>query len=149
MASVLFVCLGNICRSPMAEGICRHKLGLHGLEDQVEVDSAGTSGWHEGEPADPRTLEVLSSHGIRVPLFSRQLRAEDYKRFDLLLAMDHNNLAAMKTRCPTGQEHKLRMMLELTGGGEVPDPYYGGSGGFERVYQMLDDAMDAWLSQLM
>lgn len=130
----------------MAEGIARARIATGGL-DHI-VDSAGTAGYHEGEPADPRTIEVLRAHGEACSLTSRQVRPADFERFDLLLAMDADNLRNLEAICPPQHRHKLHLMLEPTTGGEVPDPYYGGPGGFEDVYAMLDEAMDAWLVRL-
>ncbi|MCS7058750.1 MAG: low molecular weight phosphotyrosine protein phosphatase [Meiothermus sp.] len=145
MTRVLFVCMGNICRSPMAEGILRRKLKERGLEGQFEVDSCGTGGWHEGEPADPRTEWVLAKHNALFPHTARRVRAEDLSYFDHVFVMDYDNLHTLERMFP---EHKgkARLILELNGGGEVPDPYYGGLEGFERVYQMLDEAIEAFLN---
>lgn len=147
MGSVLFVCLGNICRSPMAEGIARARLVAAGRHD-VAVESAGTAGYHEGEPADARTLDVLRRKGQLCELIARQVRDDDFERFDLILAMDRANLRDLRDRCPPAHQNKLRLMLEPTTGGDVPDPYYGGKDGFDQVYRLLDQAMDAWLDAL-
>lgn len=148
---VLLVCLGNICRSPMAEGLLRTKLDALGLADRVEVDSAGTSGHHAGEPADPRTVEVLRRRGGLVPLRSRQVRPQDFERFDVILAMDRSNLRRLQAACPPRHREKLALCLApLAEGGEVaevPDPYYGGPDGFDHVYDLLDAALDAWIDR--
>ncbi|RMH57353.1 MAG: low molecular weight phosphotyrosine protein phosphatase [Deinococcus-Thermus bacterium] len=137
--------MGNICRSPMAEGILRKKLRERGLEGQFEVDSCGTGGWHQGEPADPRTEEVLVKHGALFPHTARKVRAEDLERFDHIFVMDHDNLRTLERMFP---EHKgkARLILELNGGGEVPDPYYSGMEAFEQVYRMLDEALEVFLN---
>jgi protein-tyrosine phosphatase len=146
MPSVLFVCLGNICRSPMAEGIFRAKLAQRGLD--AVVDSAGTGAWHAGEPPDPRTLAVLDKQGAACEMTARQVVAGDFERFDLILAMDRSNLRTLQERCPPGLRAKLHLALEPTTGGEVGDPYYGGASGFDRVYAELDEALDAWLDRM-
>lgn len=140
------VCLGNICRSPMAHAVMASRAAERGIE--VEVDSCGTGGWHAGERSDPRTLAVLRAHDVPFDHAARQLRMEDFERFDLLLAMDHDNLAHLASRCPQGAEHKLHLFREPTGGGVVPDPYYGGPGGFDRVYELVCAAVDGWLQQI-
>ncbi len=144
MKRVLFVCMGNICRSPMAEGILRRKLRERGLEGQFEVDSCGTGGWHEGEPADPRTRQILDKYGAGFPHIARQVRAEDLIHFDHVFVMDQDNLWTLESMFPECRG-KARLLLELNGGGEVPDPYYGGIEQFERVYRMLDQALEAFL----
>lgn len=146
MPSVLFVCLGNICRSPMAEGIARQRAADKGVS--ARFDSAGTIGHHAGERADPRTRAVLERHGIPYDGRSRKLTADDFEQFDLILAMDRSNLADMTAICPADHRHKLRLVLEPTGGGEVPDPYYGGPDGFDAGYRMLLAAIDRWLDGL-
>lgn len=138
---VLFVCTGNICRSPLAEAVFKDQLGRRGLEHRYEVDSAGTHGWHEGEPADPRTIGVGAKHGLRVDSTARGLRDEDFDRFDVLVAMDRGHLREMRARCPKPLRGKLLLMPEYDPKGaidDVPDPYYGGIEGFEEVYRILD-----------
>ena len=146
MSSVLFVCLGNICRSPMAHGILQHRAVETGLE--VEVDSCGTGAWHAGEPPDPRTMAVLAKHGIALDHRARRLTAADFERFDRLLVMDHANYRDVMARCPEAHADKVALALEPTGAGEVPDPYYGGPGGFDHVYRLLSDAMEHWMQRL-
>jgi protein-tyrosine phosphatase len=141
---VLFVCLGNICRSPMAHGLMEEKLRRAGI-DGVEVDSCGTGAWHAGELADPRTRTLLTKHGIPLDHRARQLRDDDFARFDLLLAMDRANLRDMMKRCPAEHSAKLHLARRH---GDVPDPYYGGAGGFDDVFAMLDGALDHWVSEL-
>jgi protein-tyrosine phosphatase len=151
--SVLMVCLGNICRSPTAEGVLRHKLAAAGLADRVRVDSAGTSGYHIGDPPDPRSCRHALRRGIDLSgLRARRLAAEDFDRFDLLLAMDDDNLADMRRLCPSGREDRLRMLLSFataaTGVREVPDPYAGGPDGFETVLDLVDEACDGLVAHL-
>ena len=138
---MLFVCLGNICRSPMAEAIALH------LKPDGHFDSAGTAGYHAGERADPRTLAVLDEHGIRYDGRSRKVHDQDFERFPLILAMDQRNLKALRRRCPPEHRHKLHLVLEPLGvGREVGDPYYGGPDGFNLVYAELTEALEHWLS---
>ena len=149
MIKVLFVCLGNICRSPMAEGIFRDVIKKAGLEREVMVDSAGTHGYHIGEPPDPRAQSTTARHGISiVDLRGRQVEAEDLKSFDYVLAMDDENLANLR-RLPGSA--RVRLFLEFacaTSTREVPDPYYGGPGGFDRVYDLLEDAAQGLLAEI-
>lgn len=146
---VLFVCLGNICRSPMAEGVLRSKLQERGVEADFHVESAGTGAWHVGEAPDPRTIQVLQAHGAPIPGPAQQVQGADFERFDHILAMDRSNLRRLQGACPTKHAHKLGLMLEPTSGAEVPDPYYGGDGGFDAVYDMLDEALDRWIPRWM
>jgi len=148
MTRVLFVCLGNICRSPMAHGIFAHRVRERGLADRYEVDSAGTAAYHVGERPDPRTLAVLDEHGLSLDTRSRQVADDDFERFDLILAMDASNRRNLLARCPEAHRHKVRMMKEPIGGGEVGDPYYGGGEGFAVNYRELSEASDAWIDQL-
>jgi len=138
---VLFVCTGNICRSPLAEAVFKDLVRARGLDRGYEADSAGTHGWHEGGPADPRTIRVGASHGLRVDSTARALREDDFVRFDALVAMDRGHLREMRARCPKPLRGKLLFMPDFDPQGEiedVPDPYYGGRGGFEDVYHILD-----------
>jgi protein-tyrosine phosphatase len=140
--SVLFVCLGNICRSPLAEGVFRHLAEGEGVEHRYRADSAGTGAWHAGNPADPRSLEVAARNGVRLEGKARQVRGEDFHRFDLILAMDRSNLSDLEGLHPGG-ETRARLHLfrefdpEAEGDLEVPDPYYGGPDGFDRVFEMV------------
>ncbi len=143
MAAVLFVCLGNICRSPMAEGILRARPEAAGWT----IDSAGTAGHHAGEHADPRTERVLRRHGQQFAHAARAVTADDFPRYDMLLAMDADNLSDLRRRCPAGHQHKLTLALEPLGGGDVPDPYYGGPEGFDHVHDLLTRALDVWVQR--
>jgi protein-tyrosine phosphatase len=142
---VLFVCLGNICRSPMADALLLHKVDQRGLSDRFEVDSAGTGAWHAGQPPDPRTQDTLRAHGVPVVGRARQVVPADFERFDHILAMDRSNLARLRRLAPQGQQDRLALTLQVTTGGEVPDPYYGDGNGFETVYRLLDEALDRWI----
>lgn len=133
---ILFVCLGNICRSPLAEGILRHVAG----GDLVDVDSAGTGGWHIGDPPDRRSIAVARKHGIDIARQRcRKVHAGDFETFDLIFAMDGSNLANLRAMAPPAAQHKLHLFLDYTLGvaRDVPDPYYEGPEGFETVYNML------------
>ncbi len=137
---ILFVCLGNICRSPLAEGIFRHLAQERELAVQYEVDSAGTGAWHVGEPADPRSRDVARKHGIALTGRARQVTGEDFHTFDLVIAMDRENRANLERirKSGDGRLHLLREFdPEARGELEVPDPYYGAPGGFDEVYEMV------------
>ena len=146
---ILFVCLGNICRSPLAEAVFLHLLEQSG-SPPIEADSAGTSGWHEGEQADPRSREVAVRNGIQIHSRSRPVRTSDFVDFDLIVAMDQANLSDLQARCPAPHQHKLRLMREWDphGPGDVPDPYYGGPSGFDDNYAMLRRCCQALLEEL-
>jgi len=148
---VLFVCLGNICRSPTAEGVLRQKLREAGLEGRIQVDSAGTGDWHVGKAPDSRTRQAALRRGYDLSaLRARQVVAADFQRFDLVLAMDQNNLAHLQRLQPQGESAELDLFLrryQLTLD-EVPDPYYGGEEGFEQVLDLLEQACDALLIEL-
>ena len=139
--SVLFVCLGNICRSPLAEGVFLHLLRQEGLHEFVRVDSAGTGSWHLGEAADPHSREVAGRHGIDLPSRARQVQPGDLSGFDWIVAMDRTNLEALEAmKEEHGGEARLVLLREFDphpGDGEVPDPYYGGPRGFDTVYEMV------------
>jgi len=148
---LLFVCLGNICRSPTAEGVMRHKLQLAGLADQVQVDSAGTGGWHVGKAPDSRTRAAAERRGyVLHDLCARQVQADDFARFDLILAMDHDNLSTLRSLRPADGSAELDLFLRRGGLAEeeVPDPYYGGADGFERVLDMVELACDRLIEQI-
>ncbi len=139
---VLFVCLGNICRSPTAEGVFRKLVAARGLEDAYTVDSAGTSAWHQGEPPDPRSREEALRHGVDISAQrSRPVVVEDFERFDYLVAMDGANLRELRKRCPEpyrARIHRLTVFAPGLGVTDVPDPYYGGDRGFETVYTIIE-----------
>ncbi|GGY10980.1 low molecular weight protein-tyrosine-phosphatase [Paludibacterium paludis] len=144
----LFVCMGNICRSPTLEGVMRERIARAGLTGRLEVDSAGTGPWHAGKAPDERSARAAARRGYDLtPLRARQIVAGDFERFDLILAADRDNLAWLRERCPEIHLHKLRLALSvLEDGAEIPDPYFGGEDGFERVLDLVEAACDAWLA---
>ena len=151
---VLFVCLGNICRSPAAEGVFLHLLEERNLADQFVVDSAGTGGWHVGNPPDRRMQAAANRRGIHLPSRARQISLDDLSDFDLILTMDADNLAAVQglAREAGGRSQaKIESILSYAGRfseTEVPDPYYGGDAGFEHVLDLLEDACSNLLNEL-
>ena len=148
---VLFVCLGNICRSPTAESVFRQQLSAAGLDAQVAVDSAGTSDWHVGKPADTRTRLAAQRRGYDMTaLRGRQVQVEDFSRFDLILAMDASNMAELQALQPADSHAELdlylrRYQLALD---EMPDPYYGGEEGFEHVLDLAEQAAACLLAEV-
>lgn len=149
--AVLMVCTGNICRSPTADGLLRHAVHQHGLSGRVLVDSAGTHGYHIGEPPDPRSVATAKAYGVDLtPLRARQIAAEDFERFDLILAMDDGHVSILQRRCPDRHKSKIRLYLDYAPqfGREVPDPYYGGREGFEAVYRMCEAATAALIKDI-
>ena len=154
---VLFVCLGNICRSPAAEGVFVHLLGQQGLTDRFVVDSAGTGGWHVGRRADERMRAAATRRGIDLTSRARQIDLGDLHSFDHILTMDNDNLAAVRALShaagnPAGQaqiEAMTRYCRRHSGVHEVADPYYGGPQGFEQVLDLLDDACSGLLEALV
>jgi protein-tyrosine phosphatase len=150
--SVLFVCMGNICRSPTAHGVFRHRVAHSALAPRVAVASAGTHGYHIGRPPDERSQEHAAQRGYDLSdLRARQLSAHDFERHDLILVMDHENLERVLERCPAVHQHKVHRFTEfcLRRQAEVvPDPYYGGAQGFEEVLDLVEDASDGLLRHL-
>ena len=152
---ILFVCLGNICRSPAAEGIFKQKIKDRDLEKLFLVDSAGTGGWHVGNLADPRMRETALLRGIELTSRSRKIEESDLYEFDHILVMDNDNLDAVKSLIKDHKNRlnsKIKLILSYSKNSqleEVPDPYYGGQNGFEKVIDLLDDAMDGLIDSLM
>lgn len=137
---ILFVCAGNICRSPLAEGIFRHLATEAGRSPEFEIDSAGIGGWHQGQQPDRRSVAVAAAHGIDISgQRARRIEPADFGRFDLILAMDQDNLKNLHKVAPADQHGKLHLFnaLALDSNRDIPDPYYGGRDDFEAVYTML------------
>ncbi|WP_254945709.1 low molecular weight protein-tyrosine-phosphatase [Cyanobium sp. AMD-g] len=150
--SLLFVCLGNICRSPAAEGVFLHLIALQGLEGVFRVDSAGTGDWHVGRPADARMRDAAARRGIALPSRARQITADDLGRFDHVLTMDRQNLTAVRGLAGPGASAQITPITRYCSRHsieEVPDPYYGGEEGFDRVLDLLEDACGGLLEALM
>lgn len=149
---VLMVCMGNLCRSPMAEAVLRSKLAQAGLAPAVAVDSAGTHGFHKGSLPDPRAVAQAASRGYSLKgQKSRPLVADDFSRFDLVLAMDHDNLDTLRERCPAAEHVRLQLLLSFAPAAsvdEVPDPYYGSVAGFDRALDLIEPACDGVLQHL-
>ncbi|MBJ6639436.1 low molecular weight phosphotyrosine protein phosphatase [Streptomyces sp. DHE7-1] len=161
---VCFVCTGNICRSPMAESVFRARVEEAGLEDLVEIDSAGTGDWHEGEAADPRTVTVLDEHGYRSEHVARQFQPSWFARLDLVIALDTGHLKALRRLAPTEEDaRKVRLLRSYTHPSpdgrtaadapgdacadlDVPDPYYGGADGFQECLEMVEKASTGLLA---
>ncbi len=152
MTQILFVCMGNICRSPTAEGVFRHLLSAQSPPVKVTVDSAGTHAYHVGEPPDHRAQAAARRRGIDLSMIrARKVSAEDFASFDLILAMDQLNLATLADMCPGEHVHKLALFLDYLREPErkdVPDPYYGGAAGFERVLDLVEEASQGLLETL-
>jgi protein-tyrosine phosphatase len=159
---LLFVCLGNICRSPTAEGVMRSLVHEAGLSDAIELDSAGTGNWHVGSPPDARATAAARARGIVLDGFARQVSRDDFDDFDLVLAMDRSNLRELRRLAPGEQERaKVRLLREFDPGAhgpdgrvagdadlEVPDPYYGAPGGFEEVLDLVHAACTGLLTRV-
>lgn len=150
---VLMVCLGNICRSPTAQGVLEEKVRQRDLEHLIVVDSAGTSGWHIDEPPDPRSCRAALTRGYDLRhQRGRQVTVADFHKFDYVLGMDRQNLAALKSLCPADYSGHLGLFLEFgrqKSYQEVPDPYHGGSEGFELVLDLIEDAAGELLERIL
>jgi protein-tyrosine phosphatase len=149
---ILFVCMGNICRSPTAAAVMRSLVAQAGLEDRIEIDSAGTGGWHVGDPPDARSVAAAARRGIRVDGAARQVRSSDFEDFDILAALDSSNASALRRLAPDeGAAAKVRLLREFdpASGGDldVPDPYYGGAHGFDHVLDLVDAACRGLLDE--
>lgn len=149
---LLFVCLGNICRSSIAQGVFAHMATQEGLSGMFDLDSAGTGGWHVGDQPDPRARAAALRRGIDISgQRARQICVEDFTEFDLLLAMDMDNQSELRLLAPEGTASKISLFLEAATGlgiSEVPDPYYGGSQGFEEVLDLAEAGSRALLARL-
>lgn len=156
MVRLLFVCLGNICRSPTAEGVMRHLIAERGLEGEVDVDSAGTGGWHVGAPPDERSTQAAARRGIVLDGAARQVRAEDFAAFDLLLCADRSNARDLRRLAPSPEAAaKVRLLREFDPASvaaghdlDVPDPYYGGAEGFDHVLDLVEAACAGVLDEV-
>ena len=150
--SVLFVCMGNICRSPTAEGVFRHIVENAELGHRVLVDSAGTHAYHNGDPPDRRGMEAAERRGYSLKgLKARRVVEEDFERFDYILAMDNDNLTRLRESAGVEHHGKIKLLLEFakqTKLSEIPDPYYGGLAGFERVLDLVEEASEGLLNEI-
>jgi len=151
--NVLFVCMGNICRSPMAEGVFRKRLRQRAGDLGIKIDSAGTHGYHDGSPPDERAQAAAARRGVDISsLAARRVAAEDFDRFDFILAMDVDNLEFLVERSEPEHHEKIQLFLDYSRtrtGSEVPDPYYGGPTGFERVLDLIEEAADGLLEDVI
>jgi len=152
MVQVLFVCLGNICRSPTAEGVFRHLVEREGLTDSITIDSAGTGAWHIGDPPDSRAQATAHQRGIDLSgQRARQVADGDFTRFDYVIAMDRSNHVTLTALAPPGTRDRIRLFLDFApeiGEREVPDPYYGGPDGFDIVLDMVEAASRGLLGDI-
>lgn len=150
---VTFVCLGNICRSPLAAGVFKHLVKQAGRAQEFHIESAGVGGWHVGEAADRRSQQVARQHGITLEGRAQQFKERDFERFDWVLALDADIYADLQRLAPNetarAKVHLLRETdPEARGDYDVPDPYYGGLDGFEQAYQMIERACQGWLERM-
>ena len=152
MVGVLFVCLGNICRSPTGEGVFQDLVERKDLGESITIDSAGTAAYHIGEPPDPRSQAAAQHRGIDISgQRARRVKVQDFQKFDYLLAMDADNHANLMRICPAGSEHKVHLILDFgegTEGQDVPDPYYVGGDGFEVVLDLIENASNGLLKDI-
>lgn len=148
--SVLFVCLGNICRSPLAEAIFSDKVSRKGLQGKIMIDSCGTGGYHVGHKPDPRSIAVAYAHSIAMNHYARKLKKSDLDDFDYVVGMDEQNIYDIEllNESPHAEIFKMRRFDSIGENEDVPDPYYGGEEGFEQVYQMLDRSSDGLLKYI-
>jgi protein-tyrosine phosphatase len=150
--SLLMVCMGNICRSPTAHGVMHARIAARNWQQWVSVDSCGTHAYHVGEPADARAQQHALQRGYDLSgLRARQVRPEDFRHHDLILAMDHENIARLEQHCPPALQHKLQLLTHFCShhrSATVPDPYYGGTAGFEKVLDLVEDACEGVLEHL-
>jgi protein-tyrosine phosphatase len=150
---ILFVCMGNICRSPTAEGVFRRVLSTRAPDLQIEIDSAGTHDYHVGSPPDRRAIEAARRRGVDLSsLRARMVSAEDFSHYDLILAMDEENLRELKRRAPASHRERIRLMMEFAPHAPsrwVPDPYYGGAQGFEEVLDLLEEAANGLVQEVL
>jgi protein-tyrosine phosphatase len=151
-AKVLFVCMGNICRSPTAHGVFRQLVREACLVERIEIDSAGTHGYHMDEPPDERATETALARGVDISdLRARRAEPEDFLHYDLILAMDQENYHSLARICPRGMERKILLFLDFAPAlkrREVPDPYYGGQRGFDQVFDMVEEAARGLLEHI-
>jgi protein-tyrosine phosphatase len=149
---ILLVCMGNICRSPLAHGVVRQRISAGKLDEMIELDSAGTHHYHAGSPPDDRALAAARRRGVDISdLRARSVRAEDFEVFDLILAMDEENLETLRGIAARDHHAKIHLFMEYAAGHAgraVPDPYYGGPIGFERVLDMVEEAADGLIERL-
>lgn len=149
---ILFVCLGNICRSPSAEAVMKKMVADAGLTKDIFIDSAGTINNHEGEPADARMIKHGKKRAYHLDSISRPIQAEDFEKFDLIIAMDYSNMEDLQRKCPQPSYlRKIQLMMSFSDAQheEVPDPYFGGEQGFELVLDLLEDACKGLLDSLV
>ncbi len=156
MIKILFVCMGNICRSPTAHGVMQHKILEQGLESQISIDSAGTHAYHVGEKSDVRSRQLAASKGIDMEYIrARKISITDYDEFDYILAMDEDNLELIEYYAPSEYSAKISLFLDFAlqtakvNKAIVPDPYYGGDAGFENVFSLVDVGCDALLEHVL
>ena len=152
MVRVLFVCLGNICRSPTAEGVFRDLVAREGLSEHIEIDSCGTSDWHIGGQPDDRAHAEAKTRGISLDdLRARQIAPDDFDTFDYVIGMDDHNISELTAQCPKNNVDKVRLFMSFAPAlnmREVPDPYYGGPDGFKNVFEMIGSASEGLLADI-
>lgn len=153
MIRVLFVCTGNICRSPTAEGIFKKIINEHGLAEKIYIDSAGTHNYHLGEAPDKRSQLVAKKHGVDLSLLkARQITTEDFEKFDYIIAMDHYNVECLHSVCPEHYQQRISLLLTYADNDllsdEVPDPYYGEGDGFQYVYELILESLLGLLASI-